>query len=315
MSTRYSRVDEFESVFKATVREKVEIDKLPFERLLVILDCEGSEAKRQSVVDCAFDMADRYKVETRVVAPVGRWGDKEKAEKLLKEATERIDSVGPQKCDGELLEGAPHRIILDQEKSYQPSILLMSSLFGETDEDLETYTLGSVADRVLSSVSEPVLLIEGKVENVGALWSDILVYVEDQKTADSCLAATRTLAIKGAKTALLHVIDSGWLEQIDRAIDLASELDSFKTSEAIVTSLQRDMGHYLTSAADALDRTGHEPSQSIQIGDPIEICRNEVLEKHHGLLICNSVAPDQKLIDSIAYNLAAYMREIPLLLV
>ncbi|MGE0491076.1 MAG: universal stress protein [Vulcanimicrobiota bacterium] len=316
MSSRTSMMDEFESVFKSSVRPHVEIEPLRFERLLMILDCYGAQEKRQAVVACAADLVDRHKqLETRVVAPCRPEHSSESAEGLLAEAVAVLARVGGDRVSGQVIGGSPHRVILDNVKDFAPSMILMSSLFGENDEDLETYTLGSVTDRVLSEVSEPVLLIEGKVDDVGRMWSDILVYVEDQKTAHACLAATRTLALKEANTHLLHVIDSEWLTQIGRAVELASELDSGKTKDAIVRSLERDMEHYLTAAAEALERTGHRAATFIEVGDPIDLTRRQIWAGDHRLLICNSVAPDQKLIDSIAYNLAAYMREIPLLLV
>lgn len=320
MSNPLDRVDEFESLFRASVKPLVEIEPLPFERLLVVLDSEGCDEKRSTVTAIAADMAERYRVDVRIIAPVRKLkreaeADTGHAEELLGEMLETIKARSGNQVSGEVKMGAPARVILDEVAAYSPSIILMSSLFGEAEPDLETFTLGAVTDRVLSSVSEPLLLVEGRVDEVEKLWRDILVYVEDEDTAGNCLSATRTLALKGAQVGLLHVIDSGWLKHIHRALEFASELNTEQATEAIERALNREMTLYLEAGVEALNKTGHVAHLEIATGDPIELTRDEITGKDHGLLICNSVAPDQKLIDSIAYNLAAHLREVPLLLV
>lgn len=320
MSTVRSHLDEFESVFRSAVRPHVEVQPLAFERLLVVVDAEGDEAKSAGVLTCAADLADRFRVECRLVAPVPRrrreqQPDTTHAEAELKAALEKVESVRPGQVSGEVLVGSPARVILEQVAASSPSLIIMPSLFGEADVELESFTLGSVADRVLATVREPILLIEGAVENPSALWTDMLVYVEDAETSVGCLSAAVKLAEKGARTTLLHVLDQGLLATMRHGIELASELESDKALAAIQRSLTTDMEHYLSGAAQALIRTGHKTEFAIEVGDPIETTRDHITSGGYKLLVCNSVAPDQKLIDSVAYNLAAYLREIPLLLV
>lgn len=320
MSSVDSHLDEFESVFRASVRPHVEIEPLALERLLVVLDSEGSDLKREAVIACATDMADRFKVETRVLVPLPRLKregepDVTRASRLLRRTLEGIEGTGLREFSGEVKVGPSARIILNEVAACEPSMLLMSSLFGHDDDELESYTLGSVADRVLSSVAQPIMLIEGGVQDPARLWSDMLIFVDAAATAGSCLSAALTLADKGARTSLLHVLDGAWLATVKRGIELASELESDKAVEAICRSLVTDMKNYLSAAVEALTHTGHVASSNVEIGDPIELTRQAITSGNHGLLVCNSVAPDQKLIDSIAYNLAAYLRDIPLLLV
>ena len=63
-----------------------------------------------------------------------------------------------------------------------------------------------------------------------------------------------------------------------------------------------------------VDSEGNEARRESVIGDPIDKIRSRIRSGGHRLLVCNSVAPDHKLIQSLAYNLAVYLREVPLLL-
>jgi nucleotide-binding universal stress UspA family protein len=310
-------MDEFESVFKSTLKPTVTVDPMPLTRLMVVLDAQGCSAKREALIDCSVDLAERQRLEVFLVAPCrGHQGvtQHEEVHSLLMEVSERLARGGVQKVHTEMENRPPHTVILQAVERCQPSLLVMSSLFGENDEDLEHYTLGSTADRVLSSVRTPVLLIEGTVSEPLHLWNDLLIYVEDVDRSSQCLAATRALAVKNAATHLLHVIDDLWLCQLRQAIELAAEVPAEATEGALLRSLRVRMTHYLEAAGQLLKNTGHQSSSAILQGDPVEVTREQIRSRDPGLLVCNSVAPDHKLIDSLAYNLAAYVREVPLLL-
>jgi len=321
MSTHSSKVDEFASLFRSSLRPHIEVDKLPLSRVLVLLDSEGLQAKREAVVAITADMADRFRVDVHLLAPVQRLQrevqvNTNRADELLAEALKMVREAGPrQKITGEVIVDSTVRAVLTSVKSYKPDLVILSSLLGECDEDLEGYSLGSAVDRILNSLAIPILLIEGPVADIGRLWSDILVYVESQETVTPCFSATRSLAVKGAQVELLHVLDEHWLQQLRTGLALTREVGTDASYDAIRTSLKEQIQHYLEAAVEALDRTGHNTTFEILEGDPIDITRQRIRSRQYGLLICNSSAPDEKLVDSIAYNLAAYLREVPLLLV
>ncbi len=311
-----SQLDEFESVFKQSLRRTVNIEQWSLERILVVLDVEGNPVKRKAVLDCSVEVVDRFRVPALVLVPDDpRMGDEARTDSLLQKAVERLRATGTPGISGKHIKGSPAKIILGEIADYKPSLIIMSSLFGEDDEFLESYTLGSVADRVLSSIREPMLLVEGEVPDPARLWKDIIVYVDQPETVEPCLSAVLSLAEKGAHVTLYHVLDESWLAVLRKGAELAVEIDTETAQRSIVDSLRRDMKHFFCAAAQALSRTGHKVETCLEVGDPIELTRNRIREHEHGLLLCNSVAPDQKLIDSVAYNLAAYLREIPLLLV
>ena len=82
-----------------------------------------------------------------------------------------------------------------------------------------------------------------------------------------------------------------------------------------MSALNKDMEHFLEGAKELLDRTGHQTSYDIEVGDPVDATRKYIQDKGPKLVVCNSVSADERLVDSVAYNLAAYLREVPLLLV
>lgn len=312
-------MEEFESVFQSSLKPTVEVEPLPMQRLLIVLDAEGSSAKRQALIDCSLDLCHRHRLEAMLLTPL--WPDRMRTPERLQEiqalsdtVAERLVAAGARSLQREDARRAPHTVILEAVENFKPSMVVMSSLFGEDYDDLEHYTLGSTADRVLGSLAEPVLLIEGPVVSAEKLWSDILVYAEDPEKNSVCLAATRALALKNAHVHLFHGIEELWLRQLQQAIELASEVPLEVTENALLRSLRVRIERYLQGAQEHLIATGHQASYEIGRGDPIELIREQIRKREPGLLVCNSVAPDQKLMDSTAYNLAAYVREIPLLL-
>lgn len=315
MSQQSARFDEFASLFRSVVKPHLEVEPLPLNRLLIVLDSLGNEAKREGTCRLARSMTEIFKTETRIIVPVPTGGPVlEDAQRRCARLIGEIASKGGT-ASGRAEVGFAATQILEEIASFEADFIVLPSLFGELDEDLEEYSLGAVVDKVLSRTGKPILLVEGAVEEPDALWSDILLFIEETGTAEPCLAATRTLAAKEADARLLHVIDSHMLALVERAFGVATELDTSVACAALEKALHKDMEHFLMGAQDLLNRTGHRAEFMIEVGDPVEVCRQTIQEKGPNLVICNSVSPDQRLVDSVAYNLAAYLRETPLLLV
>ncbi len=315
MSQKSTKFDEFASLFRSVVRPHLEVEPLPLKNLLVVLDVNSDEEKYNGICNVADSMAYQFKPQLKLFAPVASESQLPRAEELLKGLTERLGKRGVEAETLAKSGPALATLILDEADAVQADFLVLPSLFGETDRTLEGFTLGAVVDKVLSSSRRPILLIEGDIPKPDLLWTDILLFIEEVATAEPCLAATRTLAGKAAEARMLHVIDSHMLTIVERALEVATELETSVASEALVTALKKDMDHFLQGAKDLLDRTGHQSSIHIQVGDPVEATRTYIKEHGPHLVVCNSVAPDEKLVDSVAYNLAAYLREVPLLLV
>lgn len=314
MSQKDTRFDEFASLFRSVVKPHLEVEPLQLKRLLVVLDSRGNVEKRDGTCRLARAMTERFKTETRVLCPVSDEDEKKAAQKQCDELVETITSKGGD-AKGRVEVGFAASQVLAEIDSFEADFVVIPSLFGEQDEDLEEYSLGAVVDKVLSMTGKPILLVEGPVLEPDELWSDILLFVEETDTAEPCLAATRTLAAKEADARLLHVIDSHMLKLVEKAFAVATELDTTVACAALEKALYKDMEHFLAGAKELLDRTGHRSEFMIEVGDPVEVCREIIKEKGPNLVICNSVSPHQRLVDSVAYNLAAYLRETPLLLV
>ena len=315
MSQKSTKFDEFASLFRSVVRPHLEVEPLPLNRLLVILDVHSDDEKHSGICNVAESMLDHFKPEMKLFAPVAVDEDLPVAEQRLKSLADRLLQGKDVQLSTEARRCAMARAILDEADAFEADFLVLPSLFGERDRELEGFTLGSVVDMVLSNSARPVLLIEGDVPEADLLWTDILLFIEEVATAEPCLAATRTLAGKAAEARMLHVIDSHMLAIVERAFRVATVLETTVATEALTSALKKDMEHFLSGAKDLLDRTGHSSSFEIRVGDPVEATRRFIQDHGPHLVVCNSVAPDERLIDSVAYNLAAYLREVPLLLV
>lgn len=314
MSQKSTKFDEFASLFRSVVRPHLEVEPLPLKKLLVVFDVHSDDEKHNGICNVTDSMMDQFKPELKLFVPISDESEKEKAEECLKPIVEKLDKRGITAIT-EVRQATLASSILEEADSFEADFLVLPSLFGETDRGLEGFTLGAVVDKVLSSSSRPILLIEGDVPDAELLWSDILLFVEEIATAEPCLAATRTLAGKAADARMLHVVDSHMLQLVERAFEVTTELETSVAADALVAALRKDMDHFLQSAKELLDRTGHQSTYDIEVGDPVEVTRAFIKEKGPHLVVCNSVAPDERLVDSVAYNLAAYLREVPLLLV
>lgn len=315
MSQKDTKFDEFASLFRSVVRPHLEVEPLPINKVMVLLDVQSDDEKHNGVCNVAESMLDQFRPEMKLFAPVASTEDVAAAEQKVNALAERLRQGKDVQLTTEVRHCLPARAILQEAEAFGADFLVVPSLFGERDRELEGFTLGAVVDMVLSNSSQPVLLIEGDVTEPEKLWSDILLFIEESTTAEPCLAATRTLAGKEAEARMLHVIDSHMLGIVERAIGLATELDTTVASEALSNALKKGMEHYLQGAKDLLDRTGHSASYTIEVGDPVETTRKFLQDHGPHLVVCNSVAPDERLVDAVAYNLAAYLREVPLLLV
>jgi nucleotide-binding universal stress UspA family protein len=314
MSQKSTKFDEFASLFRSVVRPHLEVEPLPLRKLLVLIDVHSDDEKFQGICNVAKSMQDQFKPEMKLFAPVMPAHDLDAAKLRLESLVKRLDAKDSA-IQSEVRQCFPAQAILDEAKSFGADFLLLPSLFGEQDRSLEGVTLGAVVDKVLSSSHLPILLIEGDVPEPERLWMDMLLFIEEVKTAEPCLAATRTLAGKAAEARMLHVIDSHMLAIVERAFQVATELETSVAKNALAAALEKDMVHFLQGAKELLDRTGHQASYEIKVGDPVDTTRQFIKDKGPRLVICNSVAPDERLVDSVAYNLAAYLREVPLLLV
>jgi universal stress protein family protein len=315
MSEKSTKFDEFASLFRSVVRPHLEVEPLPLEKLLVVIDVHSDEEKHSGICNVTESMLDQFKPQIKLFAPVESDDDLATATDRLKVLSERLLQGKDVQLETEARRCPLARSILEEADSFGADFLVLPSLFGERDRSLEGYTLGAVVDMVLSNSARPILLVEGEVPEADKLWTDILLFIEEVGTAEPCLAATRTLAGKAAEARMLHVIDSHMLSVVERALGVATELETSKATEALSAALEKDMDHFLQGAKDLLDRTGHRATYDIQIGDPVETTRRYIQDNGPHLVVCNSVAPDERLIDSVAYNLAAYLREVPLLLV
>lgn len=316
---REQRLDEFESIFRASLTPSVPIEPLKLERLLGVLDWEGNAAKREGLLACVRALAEEHRPALRMVAPLRELKSRPNTPPV-EAATEQLDAQAHHlwqlglEVSHEVQVGSPSSLILEQKASFQPTLLVLSSLFGEDEDGLEGYTLGSVVDRVLEAMEIPLLLVEGPVRPEGLLdrW---LITVDNEASTPPCLNAAAGLARRGASVTLHHVLDESILKTYRQGIELAAELDSDKATAAVNRALCNRMEHYLKGAAQSLEKCGLKVDVVVEVGDPLHKIRARIAGGDYGLVACNSVAPDEKLIDSLAYNLAAHLRELPLLLV
>jgi nucleotide-binding universal stress UspA family protein len=144
-----------------------------YDRILVPTD--GSEGT-EGAVDHAIDLATTYDaalhalyvVDTNVHVDGSAAGTFDAIEsagrRAVDEVLERAEAAGVETVEGAVVEGTPHRAILDYADEHAVDLVVMGT-HGRTG--LDRYLLGSVAEKVVRLSDAPVLTVRIPADSSG----------------------------------------------------------------------------------------------------------------------------------------------------
>jgi nucleotide-binding universal stress UspA family protein len=282
-----TKVDQFESIFRASSKTRLEYSEIDVESVLVVSDGDEDAAEA-----------------------VGAWV------KEFLSVLKRGENIRWRIVQGSEFSTVPE--LLGIVESERPG-LICTHRHLHSDSWQWPYTLGEYVDVLTQVTTTPVLVMphpNDRDRSVGAD-TDVVIAMTDHLVGDHRLVnwAARFTDDQG-KLVLAHVEDDATLDRFIETIGKIPTIDTDDASESIRDRLERDAADYMESAAEALQRAGVPVTVESVVtwGHHLKEYRRLVAEHEADLLVMNTKDDDQLAMHGLAYPLAIELRSIPLLL-
>jgi nucleotide-binding universal stress UspA family protein len=282
-----TKVDQFESVFRAAAKTLFEHEPVEIESVLVVSDEPETEAT---------DFGARARAYLSVL--------------------ERGENVRWRTVHGGEYNTVPE--LLELVESERPG-LLCTYCHLHSDSWQWPYTLGEYIDVLTQVTTTPVLVLPHPQRPVErpVTDTDVVMAMTDHLVGDDRLVnwAAR-FADEGGRLVLAHVEDDAAFE---RFIETVSKIPSIDTEEVRLRVLERflrEARDYVGSCASALAGAGlpFTVEEEVTHGHHLSEYRRLVQEHDVDLLVMNTKDEGQLAMHGLAYPLAIEIRSIPLLL-
>lgn len=282
-----TRVDQFESVFRAADKPPFEYARVEFRKILAVCDLEGEPAKQFLASVRRF---------LNVLGDGPQWSMLQKAD----------------------YDGA--HSLLEAVRERSPDLIVTYRCL-QTEAWRYPYTLGKHLDVMTQVVTCPVIVLPHP-EGGGALPhtlknTDSIMVVTDHLTGDSRLVnhAARFVQPNGTLY-LTHIEDDATFERYIRVISKIPEIDTATAREEIRRQLLKEPADFIESCRKVLAaQSGSIRLESVvAMGHHLAEYRKLIREHHVDLLVMNTKDEDQLAMHGLAHPLAIELREIPLLM-
>lgn len=162
-----------------------------------------------------------------------------------------------------ILDGRPAEGIIDYAEKNDVSLMIMAS---HGRSGIMSWTLGSVANKVLQRTGTPILLIRAKASHLEAgaqgLFSRILVPLDGSDVGEVVLPHVRQLTEKlGAEVILLQVVAHG------QHVHTIGGLDYVRFTEQQIESMKAEAKEYLDKVSEGLAGTKGMVRSEVRVGD------------------------------------------------
>jgi len=162
-----------------------------------------------------------------------------------------------------ILDGRPAEGIIDYAEKNDVSLMIMAS---HGRSGIMSWTLGSVANKVLQRTGTPILLIRAKASHLEAgaqgLFSRILVPLDGSDAGEVVLPHVRQLTEKlGAEVILLQVVAHG------QHVHTIGGLDYVRFAEQQIESMKAEAKEYLDKVSEGLAGTKGMVRSEVRVGD------------------------------------------------
>ncbi len=293
-----SKVDQFESVFKAAAKTPFAYEHVEVKSVLVLTDLEGKEAD-------AFNERVRAFLGTLDQDAVVEW------KHLGRDASGGIDDVLARIADESPDLICTYRSLHSQAWRW-------------------SYTLGKYVDILAQETSVPVLLLPNPTAEreapeifrhgkpvYGDSGTKTVMAMTDHLAGDHHLVSWAVRFTQAAGTLVLtHVEDGRTFERYMDAISKIPAIDTDDAREAILKQLLKEPHDYIRSCAQALTsvRDDIAVAEVVAVGHLLDEYRRLIEEHDVDLLVLNTKDKDQLAMHGLAYPLVVELRHIPSLL-
>lgn len=286
-----TKIDQFESIFRAASKEKFEPEEVQVERVVVVSDKDekGSQPFVNEVQNFLSVFSEKYSPKWELV---GR---------------DDYSSVGE---------------LLDQLNAYNPDLICTyRNLRAPATE--YPYSLGVYIDVLTQVTDVPILLMprmelqsESEARKIAVTGTAKVMAITDHLAGEHRLVNVAAKLVKsGGKLLLTHVEDQGYFDRFLATIDKIAEIDSDIAKEVILGKLLADPRDYIESCREIIEERENVTVESIvTIGHFMNDHRRLIEENNIDLLILYTKDDDQLAMHGLAYPIAVELRTIPMLM-
>ena len=183
------------------------------------------------------------------------------------------------------------------------------------------YGLGTFVDVLTQVTPAPVLVVPHPVAG-GAMPhaltdTDVVMAITDHLTGDDRLVNYGVcFSMTGGTLHLTHVEDEAAFERFLETISKIPELDTETTAEAVRAQLMKEPGDYVESCRNVLAAAGVslDVRSTVTMGHRLREYKRLIEHHEVDLLIMNTNDEDQDAMHGLARPLAVELRDIPLLM-
>jgi hypothetical protein len=287
-----TKIDQFESIFRAATKEKFEPEELRVDRVLILTDKDSEESK--PFVD--------------------------EVQAFLQVFSEKYQ---PQ---WDFLYGPDYASVaglLETLGSRQPDLIC-------TYRNLHTpatefpYSLGVYVDVLTQATEVPILLMPRMELQTASRTQEIIesgttkvMAITDHLAGDHHLVnVAAKLVSAGGKLLLTHVEDRYYFDRFLGVIDKIAEIDSDIARETILNQLLSEPKDYVQSARAFIEKNEQvEVVPIVEVGHLMKDHLRIIEENDVDLLILHTKDDDQLAMHGLAYPLAVELREQPMLMI
>lgn len=279
-----TRIDQFESVFKAAERTVYAYQRVTIGKVLVVTDLDD--------------------------VGTGRYGER------VRRYLHALDDEPPEWRFAIGVRSTSVGALLELVEAERPDLVV-------TYRNLHTeawrwpYSLGDQLDVLTQATTVPVLVLPRPEEEWEGPDTNMVLALTDHLTGDARLvnyAARLTRA--GGELCLAHVEDEGVFERYIDAISKIPEIDTDAARKWIAHQLLKEPTDYIVSVKEVLRREELpiRLSKVIAVGHHLVHLRRLIAERGADLLVVNTKDEDQLAMHGLAYPLAVELRTTPLLM-
>jgi len=282
-----TKVDQFESVFRAAARTPFQYEEIRVGSVLVVTDLEADPAR-------AF-------------------GDRAHA---FLSVLDRGENVRWRTVHGGEYASVPELLELVEEE--RPG-LICTYRHLHSESWRWPYTLGEYIDVLTQATTTPVLVLPHPRQppDRGVTNTDVVMAMTDDLVGDHRLVSwAARFTDAGGRLILADVEDQATFERFMDAIAKIPSIDTETARAEVMDRLLREAHDYARSCATALRTAGlpFEVEEVTRTGHHLAEYRRLVDEHDADLLVMNTKDDDQLAMHGLAYPLAIEVRSIPLLL-
>ena len=284
-----TKVDQFESVFRAAARTVFEPQPVEIDSVLIVCDGDGSAAEEFKARTRSFlgvlDASENLRWETMAGSDFG----------TVPELLDRVETERPGLI-------CTHRHLHSESWRWP-------------------YTLGEYVDVLTQATTTPVLVMphpkRPEFQELAGRRPRSVMAMTSHLTGDNRLVNYAAhLTERGGRLLLTHVEDDAIFERYIEAISKIPTINTDLARKEIRARLLKDPRDYIESSREGLARSAPELTVEsiVQPGHHIQAYRRLIEEHDVDLLVMNTKDEDQLAMHGLAYPLAVEVRAIPLLM-